>query len=387
MKLLAVASLRGDAWLGGVNYFRGLVHALRAHPAEDGTTINVLTNRPEALGPPSPGPVEIVDAPWLDPTSRALHFANGAMSNLLQYNPLLYTHARATRANLITHALPGLLSPCPILFWMPDFQHRHLPGYFSAYERWRRDRNVRAAARHGHILFSSNSAAADFRRFYPRDAAITTAHVLPFPPTGGQLQAATKPQVLARHGISDGYFLVPNQFWRHKNHKVVIEALRLLPERFHVVCTGAVADSRGGAHIRDMLRDIDTHGLERRFTILGVLPRDEMLSLLQHARCVINPSLFEGWSTVVEEAKLGGKRLVLSDIPVHREQDPEDGIYFSPTDPAALAAAMERVESEGDASLDQHRAERARTRRGSDVRRFADAYWRIARIAAGGSGQ
>ncbi len=45
-----------------------------------------------------------------------------------------------------------------------------------------------------------------------------------------------------------------------------------------------------------------------------------MLVLLAHAVAVINPSRFEGWSSSVEEAKALGKPLIVSDIPVHREQ-------------------------------------------------------------------
>jgi glycosyltransferase involved in cell wall biosynthesis len=35
---------------------------------------------------------------------------------------------------------------------------------------------------------------------------------------------------------------------------------------------------------------------------------------------VIQPSLFEGWSTVVEDAKAIGRPLIVSDLPVHKEQ-------------------------------------------------------------------
>ncbi len=35
-----------------------------------------------------------------------------------------------------------------------------------------------------------------------------------------------------------------------------------------------------------------------------------------------------------------GKQIVLSDIPVHREQAPDRGFFFPPEDPDALTAAM-----------------------------------------------
>jgi glycosyltransferase involved in cell wall biosynthesis len=68
----------------------------------------------------------------------------------------------------------------------------------------------------------------------------------------------------------------------------------------------------------------------------------------------------------VEEAKALGVPMVLSDIPVHREQCSEDEAqFFSPDDSGALALCMERVLSDAggregdrrymDAALEKHR--------------------------------
>jgi hypothetical protein len=56
-----------------------------------------------------------------------------------------------------------------------------------------------------------------------------------------------------------------------------------------------------------------------------------------HSIAIINPSYFEGWSTTVEEAKILDLKILLSDISVHREQNPEKAEYFSPDDPQKLA--------------------------------------------------
>ncbi|MEA3273354.1 MAG: glycosyl transferase, partial [Patescibacteria group bacterium] len=58
---------------------------------------------------------------------------------------------------------------------------------------------------------------------------------------------------------------------------------------------------------------------------------------MRHCVSVINPSLFEGWSSTVEEAKSIGKNLILSDLAVHREQNPPNSIYFNPHNPRDLA--------------------------------------------------
>ena len=59
-------------------------------------------------------------------------------------------------------------------------------------------------------------------------------------------------------------------------------------------------------------------------------------------RClaVIQPSLFEGWSTVVEDARVFGKSIILSDIPVHLEQNPPHSIFFERHSSQSLATVL-----------------------------------------------
>ena len=43
---------------------------------------------------------------------------------------------------------------------------------------------------------------------------------------------------------------------------------------------------------------------------------------------IIQPSLFEGWSTIVEESRSIGKLIILSDLEVHKEQNFSRSIFF-----------------------------------------------------------
>jgi glycosyltransferase involved in cell wall biosynthesis len=64
------------------------------------------------------------------------------------------------------------------------------------------------------------------------------------------------------------------------------------------------------------------------------------VEVLRHAAAIVQPSLFEGWSTVVEDVRASGRPILLSDLPVHREQDPPRCTFFPPEDDAALADAL-----------------------------------------------
>ncbi|WPL10447.1 glycosyltransferase family 4 protein [Thiorhodovibrio litoralis] len=374
-RILITFRSHGEGWMGGINYFRTLARALCRYPSIE-FSVSILTNQPHWFDGYECGGVEIIHAPWLDPTARLDYYLNAAIKTIGLINPYLQHHARKTDAVLITHAMASRITPCPTVFWMQDFQHCHLPEFFSRYELVRRSRNVRNAARHGHLLFSSHSAVADFRHFFP-DISWARPHVLQFAPLLDTVETATaKDELNSKYGIPERFFFLPNQFWLHKNHCLVLEALSVLPDSMSVVCTGALSDNRGAGHI-NRLKEMIEHGrLGTRFLILGMVPRADFLGLMKFSSCVLNPSLFEGWSSTVEEARFFGKRMILSDLPVHREQAGDTALFFPPTDAQALAQAMLRVEGEAPASetavFQSELYERA-------VENFARQYWAIAK--------
>ena len=75
--------------------------------------------------------------------------------------------------------------------------------------------------------------------------------------------------------------------------------------------------------------------------ILGKIEYKYVLSLMKKSIAVINPSFFEGWSSTVEEAKSLGKKIILSDIEVHKEQNPKNSVYFDPKNEEILSKILE----------------------------------------------
>ncbi len=69
----------------------------------------------------------------------------------------------------------------------------------------------------------------------------------------------------------------------------------------------------------------------------------DLLHLIAGATALVNPSLFEGWSTTVEEAKALGTPMLLSDLAVHREQAGGRAQFFDPQNPQKLADLMLRL--------------------------------------------
>ena len=184
------------------------------------------------------------------------------------------------------------------------------------------------------VIVSSESVRADFARFHPADAA--KARVLRFAVfPAAEPEPVERESLLHRLGITRPFLHVPNQLWAHKNHALVAEALSRLRAKGVcplVISTGGAAEASGAEHAARLQARVVESGLGERFRFLGLLDYRSTCALMREAAAIINPSRFEGWSTTVEEARSLGKSILLSDLPVHREQNPPRAAYFPPDD-------------------------------------------------------
>jgi glycosyltransferase involved in cell wall biosynthesis len=197
---------------------------------------------------------------------------------------------------------------------------------------------------HRTVLLSSEDARNDCETFYPRSKSRTA--VARFAVQPALQPGENDPRVTMDLGLPMRFLYLPNQYWVHKNHIRIIDALGVLRDRG----TSAVVASSGNpkdpihaehyARLQSMVRD---RQLTENFLFLGNVTKREVAVLMRSAIAVLNPSLSEGWSTTVEEAKSLGARLVLSDIRVHREQTAQQAEYFDPYDSEATAITLERV--------------------------------------------
>ena len=116
-----------------------------------------------------------------------------------------------------------------VLSWIPDFQHLHLPDYFSEGERRVRNRKYEQVCQQSRIvILSSESARADLLALYPQMSGRTA--VLPFVPqveTGEALP--TRADLESRYHIGGRFIHLPNQYMIHKNHALVVKQSDCLP--------------------------------------------------------------------------------------------------------------------------------------------------------------
>ncbi len=378
----------GVAWQGGRNYLWNLLYAI-THHASDRIQPVLLLGPDEVAGDLALDGVEVFQTnSWTDSSyarslGRALKLVRGP--NLVEEHWL-----HRARIDVYSHAPPvasWLGGRTPTISWVPDLQHRHLPELAATREGFLRDMLFREMLRDASVvLTSSETALSDLREFYREGRAMR--RVLRFV---GQPRVSATDVVPLAHlrqtlGVPPRFFHLPNQLWKHKNHGLVVEALREVPGAI-VVATGPTEDYRHPGLLAALMARVNELGLGERFIHLGLVSFDAMLSLMSHSVAVINPSRFEGWSTTVEEAKSLGKRVLVSDLPVHREQAPPRGSFFPVDDSSALAAQMREAWDSYDAAADARAAEDAAARLPERTRAFANTYAAIVRDALRGPGE
>ena len=242
----------------------------------------------------------------------------------------------------------GWRFPTACLAWVPDFQDRHLPHLFSYWNLRRKSSGLRLQlATRRTVLLSSEDARADCEHFYPQARGKTA--VARFAVSPALQPGENDARIPEKHGLPARYFYLPNQYWVHKNHLCVVDALRALRDQgtnVIVASSGNPQDPRHTLHYARLRQSVVAQALGEHFLFLGNIPARDVAILMRSSVAMLNPSLFEGWSTTVEEAKSLAVRMVLSNLAVHREQAGASAEYFDPNDCAALAAILRKVWTE-----------------------------------------
>lgn len=342
----AVPPIGGKGWFGGWMYMRNLVRALAQYGPPDVETVLFL-------GPEHADDRYVVDLHDLprtriviDPAFADARVRAGIATTLVsgRNQPILAAFARERIDVALAPAIYlGWRSPVPSIAWFPDFQHRRLPHMFTRAAWWKRELGFRAqAASSRAILLSSEDAERDCLAFYPEARGRT--HVARFAvPIDSWPDADTAIARLRDAGIPQDFVFLPNQLWQHKNHALAIRAAGILARRGStrtILATGYGADPRRPELRAELDALIEREQAGGTFRFLGAVDHGLVQALTIGANAVLNPSRFEGWSTSVEEAKAVGTPMLLSDLPVHREQNPA-AHFFGLEDASALADAVE----------------------------------------------
>lgn len=258
-------------------------------------------------------------------------------------------------------------------YWIPDFQEQYFPEFFSESELIKRKR-IRSEILYNpnnHVVFSSHAALNDMKTYYPFFKASTT--VLRFAnPSGISFSNHNPEKTLEQYDVvKQEYYICPNQFWRHKNHQILVEVASILKsqgKKVNILLTGKEEDSRDKEYFPKLKAEVEQKNLTGEIRFLGFIPKHDLYTLMVNAKAMIQPSLFEGWSTTIEDAITLNVPVICSNIDVNREQLGDAALYFDPRDPLELSNILRNTKEYQKPNFNiEHR-----------VREFAQSFMKIA---------
>jgi glycosyltransferase involved in cell wall biosynthesis len=143
-------------------------------------------------------------------------------------------------------------------------------------------------------------------------------------------------------GLEAAFVLYPGGSDGRKNVEALIRAFALLPKPLRrtrqLVVAGQLPELRAN-HFRHLAA---TEGIRDRLLLTGHVSDETMLQLYQATELLCFPSLIEGYGLPVAEAMACGAVAIVSDVDPLRDLVTADA-RFDPSDPAAIAAAIERA--------------------------------------------
>jgi glycosyltransferase involved in cell wall biosynthesis len=340
----------GTNWIGGIEYIKNIVFALATLPPAVKAKFEIyLICDPDLDADLYRSILEHIQGVFYLASNNILTKIRSTIQRIVaQENyPRVVRFLKQTNLTDIDFLYPYFsinYNPYPSAAWIPDFQHKYLPANFTAIDLVEREQLFQRLAKHAQqLVVSSESAKADLYEFCP-DSLNQKVQVLSFAAFPLANWYIDNPeQIIKKYNLPAKYFLVSNQFWQHKNHHVVFEAMKVLRDRdlqINIVFTGKLDDFRDPQYTKNIYKTIAEFQLERQVYLLGLIPKIDQVQLIRTCLAMIQPSLFEGWSTVVEDARCFGKRIALSDLPVHLEQNPPNSLFFARSDPAQLAEIL-----------------------------------------------
>ena len=222
---------------------------------------------------------------------------------------------------------------------IPDNQHEAFPDLFAAEvidaRRSAFSKALVSAGAIGTISEFSRKVLLDFpgtrcKDVFLMEPALQVAHGL----GRGEQGLVESERALIPRGE---YFLFPANLSKHKNHRRLLEAFRLLRERtrreISLVLTG---HPTGWLELSKEFSDLPV-------IHLGVVRRELLRMLLERARALVFFSLYEGFGMPLLEAFDAGTAVICSNTTSLPEVGGDAAVTCDPTDVDAMAALMERI--------------------------------------------
>jgi glycosyltransferase involved in cell wall biosynthesis len=244
------------------------------------------------------------------------------------------------------------------VFDLCHIEHPEFPevAHFGEFER--REHLFQTVLRKAVAIVTDSRAGRKLiARYY--GVPISRIYAAPFLIDETVLQFVADPtkETAIRHqyGVTTPYVFYPAQFWQHKNHKYIIDALSIMLERFGWAPQAVFCGSDKG-NLAAILKYAATMKVGEYVKYCGFVPKEHLPHLYHGSLALVMPTYFGPTNIPPMDARAIGVPVCYSDTPAFREQLGDAAHYFDLKNPESLAQALESIRSTASAHGELDRA-------------------------------
>jgi glycosyltransferase involved in cell wall biosynthesis len=281
----------------------------------------------------------------------------------IRKKPKLSAWFRKANIDVMLYPVPMSIAfetDVPYIFAVHDLQHRlqpQFPEVGSPKEWTSREYLFRnGVAKALLVIADSETGCEDVMACYG-ETGITEDRVMPLPfvPPSyvpQNLSSDVRLAVRRRYGLPERYVFYPAQFWPHKNHLRLIEAMALLRDRdglaLHLVLCGSHYNEIRSKTFAEVFALVSKLGLEQNVHYLGFVPDGDMAALYAEAEALVMPTFFGPTNIPILEAWTLDCPVLTSDLRGIRDQAGDAALLCDPHSIEALAQGLSRLWTDQD---------------------------------------
>ena len=224
-----------------------------------------------------------------------------------------------------------------------DLMHRY-EGRFpevSAHGRVRhRDRHfLRVCAQARALLVDSEVGSRHVHESY--GFPVKAIFPLPYIAPGYMYEHDPSSNLSRPYGLPDRFIFYPAQFWAHKNHLRLVEAVRQLRAELPDLRLVLAGSKKSGYAAVE--HKVKSDGLEDVVSFLGFVPESDLAILYRRATALVLPTFFGPTNIPPLEAFVAGCPVAASRIYGMPEQLGDAALYFDPLSVDEIADVLRRL--------------------------------------------
>ena len=260
---------------------------------------------------------------------------------------------KMNRINLViytTHSNLSFKLKIPYIMPVHDLQHRLNPQFpeVSANGIWEEREYFFANCipNAEMILADSETGREDILKFYPSDGK--KVKVLPYPPPNylrRNYSAEELGKIREKYHLPQRFLFYPANFWPHKNHKLIIQALNHMKINHRLKISVVFVGSNPARYGEfDKVWELASkYGLKDQVYYHGYVPNKDIGVLYKLAEALVMPTFFGPTNIPYLEAFAVGCPVIGSDIRGIREQIGDAGLLVDPNSTESLATAILKI--------------------------------------------